>query len=215
MIKKILILLLFCTSLEYSQSDNFRNDYILKFSMLDLFTGFQYQSSTIQFGVEKGISSDMSIYTEVGYLFHLYKKPDLLIINFKNSSGFAIETEVRKYIGEEKSKFIGQYFSIDFLYRYVDGKDEQWVSDNRKEGYSIFRNEGAIHIKYGYQNISLAGFVSDFSIGLGLRNISSKTDSKYPLSMLEYEFPYNKPFETGSRTFISATAAIRIGWSIK
>ena len=70
-------------------------------------------------------------------------------------------------------------------------------------------------MKYGYQNISVAGFVSDFSVGIGWRYITSRTISSYPLSFIEGEFPYNKPFSHGSRNFFSLTAAIRIGWSIK
>ena len=42
---------------------NFYHDYILKFSTLDLLTGFQYESSTFQFGLEKGLSEDLSIQT--------------------------------------------------------------------------------------------------------------------------------------------------------
>jgi hypothetical protein len=83
------------------------------------------------------------------------------------------------------------------------------------EKYSIFRNEFAIHLKYGYQNISVAGFVSDFSIGIGWRYITSRTNNTYPISFIEYEFPYSKPFNHGSRSFFSATGAIRIGFLIK
>ena len=226
MMKKILIFLFFYISIIYSQQEQTTNDYIFKFSTLDLLTGYLYESSTIQFGLEKGISKDLSINTELGYSLHINREPDILFINLDNSSGFAFETEIRKYIDKEVSNYVGQYFSLAFLYRYLDARDHHsiWIpydeenisqEMNSVEQYSIFRNECAIHFKYGYQNISIAGFVSDFSIGIGWRYISSRTTSSYPISFVQYEFPYGKNFYYGSRSFFSITAAIRIGRSIK
>ncbi len=226
MIKRIIFISFFCISIIYSQQKQVSNDYIIKFSALDLLTGFLYQSSTIQFGLEKGISKNFSINTEIGYSFHINRKADILSIALDNSSGFTFETEVRNYIDNNPSSYTGNYFSISFLYRYLDAKDHHsvflgvdedrpWITYNSNEQYSIFRNEYAFHINYGYQNISISGFTSDFSIGIGLRYISSRTFSAYPISFIDYEFPYNKPFGKGSKLFFSGTAAIRIGWSIK
>lgn len=198
------------------------HDYIFKFSILDLLTGYLYESSTIQFGLEKAISKDLSINTELGYSLHINREPDILSINLDNSSGFAFETEIRKYIDKEVSNCVGQYLSLAFLYRYLDAKNNQWTflgADEEFhsfiEKYSIYRNECAIHLKYGYQNISVAGFVSDFSLGIGWRYITSRTTSSYPISFVQYEFPYGKNFNYGSRSFFSITAAIRIGTSLK
>lgn len=219
MIKKLLLLFVIIGNILYSQQKEFSHDYILKFSALDLFTGFLYQSSTIQLGLEGGISNNLSINSELGYSLYINRKGNILCISLDNLSGFAFETEVRKYIDEEKPKFVGQYFSIDFLYRYLDVKNHHWAylrkDENYIENYSTFRNESAIHLKYGYQNISVKGFVSDFSIGIGWRYITSRSNNAYPLSLIENEFPYNKPFSTGSKSFFSVTAAIRIGWSLK
>lgn len=222
MTKKILLFLLFSVNINYSQQKEYSYDYILKFSTLDLITGILYESSTIQLGLEKGLSEDLSINSELGYSVHIDRKPDILSINLDNSNGFAFETEIRKYIDREEVTYTGQYFSIDFLFRYLDAKNHHWaflVEDEEIssfiEKYSVYRNECALHLKYGYQNISIAGFVSDFSIGIGWRYITSRTISNYPLSFIEGEFPYNKPFSHGSRNFLSLTAAIRIGWSLK
>lgn len=222
MTKRILLFLILWININYSQQKEYSHDYILKFSILDLITGIQYESSTIQFGLEKGLSEDLSINSELGYSLHIDRKPDILSINLDNSSGFTFETEIRKYIDKEEATYIGQYFSIDFLYRYLDAKNHHWaylVSDEEIysfiEKYTVYRNECALHLKYGYQNISIVGFVSDFSIGIGWRYITSRTISFYPLSFIENEFPFNKPFSHGSSNFFSLTAAIRIGWSIK
>ena len=222
MINKLLLLLLISGNILYSQQNDFSHDYILKFSALDLWTGLFYQSSTIQLGLEKGISQNLSINSELGYSLHINRKADILSINLDNLSGFAFETEVRKYIDKEKPNYVGQYFSIDFLYRYLDAKNHHWAYLGEEENfnsfienYSIYRNECAIHLKYGYQNITIKGFVSDFSIGVGWRYITSRSNNTYPLSLIENEFPYSKPFNSGSRSFFSVTAAIRIGWSLK
>jgi hypothetical protein len=74
---------------------------------LDLLTGYLYESSTIQFGLEKGISKNLSINTELGYSLHINREPDIISINPDNSSGFAFETELRKYINEEELNYIG------------------------------------------------------------------------------------------------------------
>ena len=222
MINKFLLILFVFGNILYSQQGEISHDYILKFSILDLLTGIRYESSTLQFGLEKGLAEDLSINSELGYSLHINREPGIFSIDLDNSSGFAFETEIRKYMGREKTSYIGSYLSIDFLYRYLDAKNhhsgflvtgEEFYSFI--ENYSIYRNECAIHLKYGYQNISTAGFVSDFSIGIGWRYITSRTISSYPVSFIQYEFPYNKPFNEGSRSFFSVTAAIRIGWSLK
>ena len=148
MINKLLLLLLISGNILYSQQNDFSHDYILKFSALDLWTGLFYQSSTIQLGLEKGISQNLSINSELGYSLHINRKADILSINLDNLSGFAFETEVRKYIDKEKPNYVGQYFSIDFLYRYLDAKNHHWAYLGEEENfnsfienYSIYRNE--------------------------------------------------------------------------
>ncbi|MFH1196334.1 MAG: hypothetical protein V1720_11535 [bacterium] len=226
MIKKTLLIFFYCFSVLFSQLEDTANDNIIKFSALDLLTGYYYSSSTIQFGFEKGVSNDISINTEIGFSFHVNRKPEFFMINLKSSSGFAFESEIRKYIDVSTFNYTGQYFSVDFLYRYLDAKKEHSVesiikdtqpelSNNIIEEYSIFRNEFAIHVKYGYQSISVAGFTADFSAGVGLRYISSRTVSANPIAVTEYEFSYHKPFGEGSQYFFSGTVAIKIGWSLK
>ena len=220
-------LLLFSITFAQSQEQNTSNKYIVKFSVLDLLTGFQFQSSTIQFGVEKSISDYISINTELGYLFYIGGKDDILSVKVADLSGFTFETEIRKYIDDEKLHNVGQYFSASLLYRYIDAKNIhsdleppfegaslfKWVE--KSEEYSTYRNECALHFKYGYQNVAISGFTSDFSVGIGCRYISSRTNSRYTISPIEYEFPYSKPFIHGSKFFFSVTAAVRLGLAIK
>ena len=194
---------------------------ILKFNPLELFNNFIYESSTIQFSYETNIYENYTINQDIGYIFHNNLEPSIITINLDGLSGLILETEIRRY--SPNNNISGKYFSIHFLYKYLDAKDSHtvfdststqkpWIGYYSKEKYSIYRNEYGIHLKVGYQEKIKNNFITDYSIGIGLRNISSRNNSKHFIGHIEYDFPYKKPFHTDSKSFFSITIGFRIGW---
>lgn len=220
MLRIILLLVLFSGSLIYSQpSESFGSqeksgDYILKFSLSDLLTGMTFESTTIQFGLEKGISKNQTIEGQIGYLFHAFQGSGFLNVDLTGGYGFALETEFKNYFSDNRiNSFSGHYVSLDLLYRFFYAEREE--RGEILNQYSVYRNECGVFLKYGFQTMAISGFVSDFSIGAGWRYLTSNSDNQYQLYVTESEFPYNKEFNNGTRSFFSVTAAIKIGWSLK
>ena len=126
--------------------------------------------------------------------------------NIENINGIRTDSEIKRYLNE-RNNFTGFYLSTHLLYQYTDSKI--MMGGFQK----TYRNLIALHEKIGWQSISKNGFVFDVAIGIGTRYIYSKSNCTNQLYIFN-EYPYNKPYQYGSKWFFSFNGSFKIGWLI-
>lgn len=189
----------------------------VKLHPLLAFPGLTVSSSgVLEAGVEYPLTSRITVNQDLGYVF-FYKnlKNTIVSVPVTHINGLRSETELRYYWAQGRF-----YVCPHVLLQETNASRSHSIPVSGEPGmkneYSVKRREAAFHIKLGSQSVSYAGFVFDFSMGAGLRYISSASSGKiagYASDQDDYEFPYHKLYDDGSGIFPSLSGSLRVGWS--
>ena len=160
-----------------------------------------------------------SLGIDLGYIIY-YGSPAKgdISIPVKNVKGFYSNIEYRHYYHQSKRyKF---YYGVNFVYQNSKTTREEEILNYTINppyatvfinNYIVVRELYAAHIKAGIR-MQYHNFVFDPTIGIGVRYITSTAIDKVGTDNGEYEIPYNKPFDNGSKWFPSINYNFKIGY---
>lgn len=190
---------------------------ILKIPPFHIMNGdFITKSLSIGFSMEKIIKTPYSLHLGARYIFtdqnNLLDKR-WLWITVEQVNGFAVDAELRKYLGKENfgklnSEMSGAYLSANLKNVYTQSK---------YSGSIVNRFYSGTYINIGWQEICDSGIVIDIAIGGGLRYVNSSNDiffgdSTYHIIM---DGGRPKPYHTGSALFPFVNINFNLGYIFK
>ena len=188
---------------------------ILKYDLMSLLGDKVTNSMGIQLGLEKFISSSISLSVDAMYIFpcSCCGKP-YTGITTESTKGVSASTGARYYSSKKADTPEGLYFGP--LFSFLHTRSEMWeASDVSGENlYMVYRDLFSAHVMAGYQLRITGPLYFDPSIGLGTRFISSRNDNKVGTDSGQHEYLYDKDFESGSKWFPSLNISIKIGLKI-
>ncbi|GEM_PF-6193269 len=233
---------LFSPIYTYSQKDGLRTKQIMiTTSLFDYLIG-PVSCRNLNLGAEFYTKNNNSISFNIGKLesfgppsssgYFSYGVPST------NTSGYKIQLERKHYLNidsifwpsivlfwphilQYKSKdleYCGYYYAGNIFYQNT--KTDRSVlhitpSDNIiTDLYNVKRNVYSANLKFGYQCIKKYGLVIDYSVGLGVQYISSKSTEQtgYEVINNERDFPWRKQFDTGSGIYPHLCYQLKLGW---
>jgi hypothetical protein len=195
----------------YLQNKN--SSLIIKISPFQIITGdFITNSFSTGFSFEKEIKKTYSTHIGARYIF-TDKSDDIfdkkwMVINVAKVNGFALDTELRKYLEKDRSEMSGSYLSINIKAIYTKAK---------YQGLVVNRFSTGSYINIGWQEIFDSGIVLDIAIGGGLRYVNSNNaiiDSNN-IGGSTYHFfdGGKKPYHTGSAFFPFINLNFSLGYN--
>jgi hypothetical protein len=191
---------------------------LIKTSPFSLLPSMVTNHGFLVFGIEKKIKNRISFSQDLGYLIYYGERSDIWDIRVKDVSGFTLRSEIRRYFGDNESDYTGFYLGFHFMFNYSRATRTQTVVDYPRAAYHhdyyVKRNVSAVHVTAGHQVHMNSRFTFDISSGLGIRRISSYSENKMERSIIEFEIPYNKPYDEGTRFFPSVITNVKFGYRI-
>lgn len=163
-------------------------------------------SSGIQAGIEFRLKNNLSMQCDVRYIFGVSKINGYgqIIVNTDKLKGFAVNTEVKKYIGQKRNELIGGYIGGQAILLYTNAY---------QENHQIQKTKIGLYAVVGWKYIAQSGFLFETSTGLGVQLITSISDDNIPVGYYESEeFPWNKQYDAGTSVFPDLSWNVRIGW---
>jgi len=189
--------------------------YLIKYDLISLLGDQVTNSMGIQIGSEIFLTANGSLEADVMIIFPCSScgKP-YTSIKTEKTNGFTLSAAYRYYFYSGVKPSSGFHIGPQALYQYTVSELSETYDDGIPNSYHVYRNMGCLHAMTGYQ-ICIAGpLYFDPVIGLGLRYISSYNRGKKGEGSGQFEFPYNKDFETGSKLFPSVTINLKIGFKL-
>lgn len=194
MINKILIIAcLFSLNLQAQQEDEVNDDLSFKsiengldrpktILKLALLSQLDFNSPSLQFGLEIKANDWLGIHQELGYVNN-WLNPIYTLIDHRVSqrekikNGFKYLFETRFYPFNKNKAFAGRMFFAPALdFRYVDIQRKEWVRINnaylQKIKYNVQRLEYGFNFKFGITTKVKKLMPIEMVIGLGVRYIS-------------------------------------------
>jgi hypothetical protein len=126
----------------------------------------------------------------------------------------------------------GYYLSIAAFYQNTNTEREERVLDYidnnpfpntahyKHNSYNVIRGVSGFNFRIGYQCIKKSNFIIDYSVGLGIRHISSRSINKMGENRdKDVAFPLDfvvgraKEFDNGNAVYPDLSAKIKIGWA--
>jgi hypothetical protein len=183
---------------------------LLKYDFVSLLGDGVTTSMGIKLGIELPVKDKQSIEFDVMYIFPCASCDHYLTINTEKTNGFMLTAEYRFYLYPGKPPSTGFHLGPQMMYQYTIATLAETYDNGIPNDYQVFRNLWAIHAMVGYQ-LKVAGpLYFDPAIGLGTRFISSRNENKKGTEPGQYEFPYEKLYDTGAKWFPSYTFNIKI-----
>jgi hypothetical protein len=135
-------------------------------SFIDVFGGNSYR-----IGLEYKLYKNIAHSIEIGKYFNYSAKGFFTPLKI-NPQGFIIRTSLKYYLNK-KSRTVGDYLSIEYLYKNItfDYLDSIRIKPNPvfQKQYTIHKEISAVTIKYGSTKIFKNRFVIDLYAGIGAR----------------------------------------------
>jgi hypothetical protein len=213
--KYFFVFILFIIPILIKGQDNSNNktELYFKYSPLSLLGDGVTNSIGIQLGLEYKLKNQIGIQQDIMYIFLFsHKNQNFFTINVNNINGIRSITELRFYLNKENQHLEGIYIAPQLIYQYTKAIRTQSLVNQDVNEYCIKRNVIAFHGKLGWQLVNKCRFILDVSCGVGLRYIASFNSGKIPDHSIDYEFPYSKDYDSGSKIFPSFIMALNIGW---
>ncbi len=167
---------------------------------------FVTNSSGVQAGIEFRLKNNLSMQCDLRYIFDIVKIHGYgqLNVNVDDLWGIAINTEIKRYLAQSKNELSGGYVGGQTLLIYT----ESYQADNK-----INRTKIGLYATIGWKYIANSGFLFETMAGLGAQVISSY----YSLNQSDInsgynEFPWSKPYESGTYLYPDVSWNVRIGW---
>jgi hypothetical protein len=224
----LILIFLNISTFGFSQIVENNSSWIIKgngTAAIDLFT-----FPTIQFSVEKKISSILSFNVEAGYQFYSFDEADT---TFLKPKGFKINTEARLYMSkffsdDPQGKLDGFYFGFQPFYRQnqltagVDYYTDQDTINFKFDEFGVKKIAYGINCNFGYQQAISKRIVIDIYSGLGImqkrvknsdRQFNSEFDHRVIGGDLVPLFQSLNLSESSGRR-INVQVGIRVGFKI-
>ena len=159
----------------------------------------------IQAGIEFRLKNNVGMQCDLRYIFNIPRyKGGSLYVDVDELSGFAVNTEFKVYLRQFKNELRGGYVGGQLLFLYTVGFQEE---------YRISRNKTGLYGIVGWKYISKSGFLFETSAGIGAQLISSNSTNSPPDGYFHStEFPWSKPYDSGTYICPDFIWNIRIGW---
>jgi len=167
---------------------------------------FVTNSTGIQLGAEFRLRNNVSMQCDLRYIFDVdsQKGWGQLIVDVDDLVGFAVNTEIKKYIRQNKNELKGGYYGGQALMMYT----EAFQGANK-----IKRTKVGLYATLGWKYIAKSGFLFESMLGLGAQLISSNSSiNTTDISSYSDEFPWSKPYESGTNLYPDLTWNVRLGW---
>ena len=206
----IVIGIMLTAATTYSQQNT--GGVIIKYDIMSLLGDQVTNSMGIMMGVEYFAIKDKSFSLNAMYIFPCANcEQPYTSISTEKTNGFSLSAENRYYLFPGKSPFTGFHLGPQIYYQYTIADMRETYNDGVENIYQVYRNLFAAHAMAGYQLRIAGSLFFDPSLGLGLRYISSRNENKKGNDSGQYEYPYNKDYESGAKWFPSFIMNLKIG----
>ncbi|MBI9039439.1 MAG: hypothetical protein JEY97_15000 [Bacteroidales bacterium] len=189
---------------------------IIKYDITSLMGDGVTNSSGIQVGIELELKDNFSFEQDLMYIFGLDKNDiGYFEIDVENVYGLKSVSELRYYLKHGiEPKLTGVYLAPNLILQYTNALRKQLDENHISNSYHVNRFVFALHGKLGIQFVLYKNLFLDISAGFGIRYISSNSFGEKNDYISEYEYPYNKTYNTGSNWFPSITGGFRLGYKL-
>lgn len=193
-------------------SETEKSPWMLKYDFMSLMGDGVTNSMGVKLGVEIPLKNNQSFEFDAMYIFPCaICNSDYFRIKTEKTNGFTLTAEYRFYLLHRPAPMGGFHLGPQIFYTYTKA-DMLETTKGQPNTYHVYRNLVSAHAMVGYQAKMARRLYFDPSIGIGLRYISSWNDNKIEAGSDQYEIPYNKPYESGSKWFPSFTINIKIAF---
>jgi len=185
---------------------------IIKYDVTSLLGDQVSNSMGVRLGVEFPVAENRSLAADIMYIFPCNAcGQSYTTIKTERTVGLMISGEYRFYLLPGKVPFSGFHVGPQLAYQYTLSEMNETYNNGISNNYQVYRSMVTAHAMTGYQ-LKIAGpLYFNPMLGIGFRYISSRNENKMGSDPGQYEFPYNKDFESGAKWFPSFDISIKIG----
>lgn len=204
--------ILMATQIMAQTNETEGNTWMIKYDFISLMGDGITSSMGVKLGVEIPLKNNQSFEFDAMYIFPCEAcKVAYFRIQTEKTNGIMLTAEYRFYLLHRPAPMGGFHLGPQVFYTYTKA-DMLETPEKPSTTYHVYRNLVAAHAMVGYQAKMARRLYFDPSIGIGLRYISSWNDNKLEDGSDQYEFPYNKLYESGSQWFPSVTLNIKFAF---
>lgn len=157
----------------------------------------------LQLGVEYALGQRTSLQHEAAHLFYMMHE-DETFGKIYPLQGFALKTELRRYLGSNATRMSGFYLAPQVQYKHTRwDKDYIKKSDGARVPVEFWKHIVKTNLRLGYQLITPKGFVLDVYGGAGIRLGKVYSDPDF---YVDGEVKYGYP--------INLQAGVKVGWAL-
>lgn len=163
-------------------------------------------SSGIQAGVEFKLSNYLGLQCDMRYIFDVTMTTNYaqFHVNVDKLKGVALNTELKRYLGQFKDEYRGGYIAGQIIAMYTN---------SHQGDKEINRIKIGLYSTVGYKYIAKSGFLFETSFGLGPQIIISNSTDIIPTGYYkEEEFPWSNSYDSGTSILPDLSWNIRFGW---
>ena len=208
-------IMIICTENMYSQQENIdQSGCIIKYDVISLLGDQVSNSMGVRLGLEWMNGERKSLNADIMYIFPCSSCGGTYTrIETEKTVGLMLSAEYRFYLFTGSSVFTGFHLGPQLAYQYTKADLNETIN-RAPNTYQVYRHMFIAQAMAGYQ-LKVAGpLYFDPSIGLGLRYISSRTENKLGQDSGQYEYIYNKDYESGAKWFPGFDISIKIGFKL-
>jgi len=196
-------------------------------SVFEFIPSLNLNSINYNLGAEMNMKNNFSFCFNLGIIKSQGSPSGWLSISSKNTQGFKIQIEGRKYFSNKllKNKKSNQGFYTALYTGFQSTKtnrDESIISSISNvplpntayyvtNNYSVQRDVYRLLYKVGFLYLNVKGITLDNSIGAGAQYINSFSKNKMGNDNTP-DIPWNKPFDSGRGVFPSLIYQLKIGF---
>jgi hypothetical protein len=179
----IILFFLGFSSMTFSQTTEDKNTWIIKENATSLIDVFSFP--TVQFSVEKKLTDNFSINTEIGYQLYDFRHTDTV---FLSPRGFKLNFECRYYISKLFRSHLsnGIYIGLQGFYRqnqytasisYCTSPDSIHMKNDE---FGVKKSIIGLNLMLGYESSITNKLILDIYVGLGgMNRVIKNTDIQF------------------------------------
>lgn len=193
----------------YKRDGNF---FLIKISPLQIMGGdFITNSYSVGFSVENAIKKPYSFHFGARYIFtdkNDFLEKRMIVVYVEQVNGFGIDAEFRRY-STKKPEMAGYYLSLNLKTVYTKAI---------YSGFIVKRSSFSTYVNIGWQKLYRSGFVFDIAVGVGLRFVTSNSDTgSNPIYRTSEHISDGgkKLYHSGSALFPFVNLNLNIGYAFK
>lgn len=161
-------------------------------------------SMGVQAGVEFRLKNNVSMQCDLRYIFDVDNNKSFFTINVDDLVGFSVNAEVKKYLWQYSNELRGGYIGWKFSLMHTTASIDE---------YQVKRIKAGLYSIIGWKYIDKSGFLFEATCGIGVQLISSySTIHISDIYSHSYEFPWSKPYDSGTNLYPDLTLNAKIGW---